>query len=184
MAASLALLLLGGLGDHLAFVPKPSVQESPSGHWRDIVASYVRLYTPETFANVSDDAAAQTRQLQVVGQAMGLPLNVQRVAVPGLQFKQAQLLQYDATPIAELNYIDPHYGPMSLCIIPSDASPAAPEAEIRRGLNVSYWSDGDLAFMVIGAQPSSDLERLADRLRATLAKGAVNQNAGKAGIAL
>jgi anti-sigma factor RsiW len=184
IAASLALVALGGLGDHLAFAPKPVAVAGDSGHWRDIVASYVRLYTPQTFANVSDDTTLQTRQLQTVGRAMGLHLDPKTIAFAGLQFKQAQLLQYDATPIAELNYLDPQYGPMSLCIMPSNAAPSAPEAETRRGLNVSYWNDGHRAFMVIGAQPASFLGEVARRLGATLASISVDQNFSKSGITI
>ncbi|MCB8883643.1 hypothetical protein ACELLULO517_25565 [Acidisoma cellulosilytica] len=184
IAAGLALVVLGGLGDHLAFAPKPVAVAENSGHWRDIVASYVRLYTPETFANVSDDAALQARQLQTVSRAMGLHLDPKTIAFAGLQFKQAQLLQYDATPIAELNYLDPQYGPMSLCIMPSDAAPSAPEAEMRRGLNVSYWNDGHRSFMVIGAQPASYLGEVARRLGSTLASISVDQDLGKSGITI
>ncbi|MCB8876997.1 anti-sigma factor family protein [Acidisoma silvae] len=179
IAAGLALVVLGGVGDHLAFAPRPAPDATGSGHWRDIVASYVRLYTPETFANVSDDIALQTRQLQAVGNAMSLRLDPQAIAYAGLQFKQAQLLHYDRTPIAELNYLDPRYGPMSLCIMPSTAAPSAPEAETRRGLNVSYWNDGHRAFMVIGLQPPSYLAKVAQRFGTTLAAFPVGQDIGK-----
>lgn len=184
IAAGLALVVLGGVGDHLVFAPRPASDTTGSGHWRDIVASYVRLYTPETFANVSDDTALQTRQLQTVGSAMDLRLDTKSVAYAGLQFKQAQLLHYDQTPIGELNYLDPTYGPMSLCIIPSSAAPSAPEAETRRGLNVSYWNDGHRAFMVIGLQPPSYLAKVAQRFGTTLAAFPAGQDIGKGAISL
>jgi anti-sigma factor RsiW len=161
IAAGLALVALGGLSDHLAFVPNPITGRENSGHWRDIVASYVRLYTPETFANTSDDWALQTRELQTVGQAIGLHLAPKIIVLSDLTFKQARILQYDSTPIAEIDYLDPYNGPLSLCIMPSNEPRSLPQPEIRRGLNVSYWNDGDHAFMVIGAQPASYLGEVA-----------------------
>jgi anti-sigma factor RsiW len=182
IAASLALVALGGLGDHLAFAPGFLQGSDKQGHWREIVASYVRLYTAETFANSPDDAVLQARELQTVGRAMGLHLDPTNVEFSGLEFKQAQLLRYDSTPIAELNYVDPHYGPMSLCIVRSDAPAAAPRAETRRGLNVSYWNDGHRAFMVIGAQPAAYLDAVARLFGSTLASIPAERDFNKNGI--
>jgi anti-sigma factor RsiW len=175
IAASLALVALGGLADHVAFAPNPITPAETSSHWRDIVASYVRLYTPETFANASDDEELQTRELQTVGQAIGLHLATKVVVLSGLKFKQARLLQYDSTPLAEIDYLDPYNGPMSLCIIPSNEPRSLPQAEIRRGLNVSYWNDGHRAFMVIGAQSAPYLGGVARLLASALAPVPVGQ---------
>jgi hypothetical protein len=168
IAASLTLLALGGLGDHLAFAPSPVAGMETSGHWRDIVASYVRLYTPETFANTPVDWEIQRRELQTVGHALGLGLTPKIGEVSGLNFKQARLLQYDSTPIAEIDYLDPYNGPLSFCIMPSNEPRLSPQAEMRRGLNVSYWNDGHHAFMVIGAQPASYLGEVARSLASAL----------------
>jgi anti-sigma factor RsiW len=158
LAAGIALVALGGLGDHLALSPLPPVTiAADAGHWRDIVASYVRLYTPETFANLPADPALRARELATVGGAIGLHLDQATVGLADLDLKQAQILRYDQTPLAEIDYLDPRFGPMALCIIPSNRPPAAPQSEIRRGLNVSFWNDGHHGFMVIGAASATDL---------------------------
>lgn len=164
LAASVAVFALGGLADHLAFAPRPPSVGMVAGHWRDIVASYVRLYTPETLLNLPDDPALRARELATVGGAIGLRLEPESVELADIALKQAQILRYDKTPLAEINYLDPHYGPMTLCIIPSSLPAAAPRSEIRRGLNVSYWNDGHHGFMVIGAQPASNLMAIAKTL--------------------
>ena len=184
IAASLALITLGGLGDHLAFAPGFMDDADNQGHWRKIVASYVRLYTSETFANVPDDAVVQARELLTVGRAMGLRLAPANVALSGMEFKQAQLLRYDGAPLAELNYLDPRYGPLSLCVVRSNAPPAAPQAETLRGLHVSYWNDGHRGFMVIGAQPEAYLAEVARLLGSTLASTPAEQDLNNNGIKL
>jgi anti-sigma factor RsiW len=164
VAASLALFVLGGLADHLVLSPRAPSMATETGHWRDIVASYVRLYTSETFANIPDDPALQARELATVGNAIGLPLEPATTELADIPMKQAQLLRYDQKSLAEINYLDPRYGPMSLCIIASTEPATTPKPEVRRGLNVSYWNDGQHGFMVIGALPAADLAAIADTL--------------------
>lgn len=164
LAASVSLFVLGGLADHLVLSAHAPTVAMERGHWRDIVASYVRLYTSETFANIPDDPALQARELATVGSAIGLRLDPATAQLADLPMKQAQLLQYDQKSLAEINYLDPRYGPMSLCIIASAEPAAAPKSEMRRGLNVSYWNDGQHGFMVIGALPAANLMAIADTL--------------------
>jgi anti-sigma factor RsiW len=164
IAASVSLFVLGGLSDHLVLSPPAPSVATEKGHWRDIVASYVRLYTPETFANIPDDPALQARELATVGNAIGLRLEPATTELADIPMRQAQLLRYDQKALAEINYLDPQYGPMSLCITASSEPAAAPKSEVRRGLNVSYWNDGQHGFMVIGALPAADLAAIADTL--------------------
>jgi anti-sigma factor RsiW len=164
VAASVALFVLGGLADHLVLSPRAPSMATETGHWRDIVANYVRLYTSETFANAPDDPALQARELATVGNAIGLRLEPAATELADIPMKQAQLLRYDQKSLAEINYVDPRYGPMSLCIIASSEPAAAPKSEVRRGLNVSYWNDGQHGFMVIGALPAAELAAIADTL--------------------
>ena len=170
IAASIVLVALGAIGDHVAMSPRLTAPgAADSGHWRDIVASYVRLYTPDTFANLRDDSALRARELASVGQAVGLHLEPGMVDLADIDLKQAQILRYDQTPLAEINYLDPHFGPMSLCVVPSNRPAAAPQSEVRRGLNVSYWNDGRHGFMIIGAAPAANLSGIAKTLAHRLA---------------
>jgi anti-sigma factor RsiW len=164
LAASVALLMAGGLADHaLGTVSRALLPQDP-GHWRDIVAGYVRLYTPETLSDIPNNPSLRAHELAEVGSMIGLRLDPAAVGLPGSVLKSAQILQYDATPLAEINYLDGNGAPLALCIIPSGQPAKGPRLELRRGLNVAFWNDGHHGFMVIGRQPPADLAKLAQSL--------------------
>jgi len=123
------------------------------GSWRDAVAQYMALYTVETLSGQTE----QNDQLQHVGVQLGLALTPQSTALPGASLRRAQVLQYDADLIAQLVYLDDHYGPVALCLVRSSVAPSHPAHEVRRGLNVVYWGDGAHAYMLIGRNSATDL---------------------------
>ena len=86
-------------------------------------------------------------------------------ALPGIDFKRAQLLQYDGKPLAQIAYLDPETGPMALCIVASDAGRREPDLESRKGMNVVYWSNATHAFMLIGHAPADRMSGIADAVR-------------------
>jgi anti-sigma factor RsiW len=137
--------------------------------WRAVVAQYMELYTPETLSALPDDPATQAAELRATGTRIGLSLTPQAVALSGLSFKRAQLLEYDGKPLAQIAYLDPRHGPVALCIVPSKAGQSAPEMESRNGMNVVYWSTATHAFMLIGHNPIDDLTAMADTARGNLA---------------
>jgi anti-sigma factor RsiW len=90
------------------------------------------------------------------------------VAVPGADFRRAQVLEYDGKPLAQIAYLDPEDGPMALCIVPSDKGKAEPDMERRRGMNVVYWSNATHAFMLIGHATADRMKEMADSVRIRL----------------
>ncbi|MDL2407533.1 anti-sigma factor [Rhizobium calliandrae] len=137
--------------------------------WRAVVAEYLSLYTPDTLSAPAGDHGEQAAQLSEVGSKLGLALTPESVAIPGVDFKRAQVLNYDSKPLAQIAYLDPESGPMALCIIPSTLGASAPDMENRRGLNVIYWSNATHAFMLIGHSPIDRIKTLADGVRGSLA---------------
>jgi anti-sigma factor RsiW len=164
LAASVALVVAGGLADHAVVSLSSVLAPQDSGHWRDVVASYARLYTPETLSGIPDDPPLRAHELAEVGSIVGLQLNPKTISLPGLVLKRSQSLQYDTVPLAEINYLDAKGRPLALCIVPSHQVPKGPQLEIRRGLNVAFWNDGHHGFMVIGRQSSTDLADIAHTL--------------------
>ena len=75
LAAAIVLLVLGGaIGFGLSRTLAPTeVAEAPG--WRAVVADYVALYTPETFALAPADPEAYAPRLKVVGDGLGLDLD-------------------------------------------------------------------------------------------------------------
>jgi anti-sigma factor RsiW len=176
LAASVALFLAGlGVG---WFIPmlSPSVREqaalenaaiergSPDDEWRQAVSEYLSLYTTETLASIPDNAAVREQELSSIGAKTGLVLSPQKIALPELSFKRAQLLQYDGRRLGQIAYLDPESGPVALCFIASSGPDSKPQVEQRQGSNVVYWSRGGYSFMLIGPTPSSRLQRFASEL--------------------
>jgi anti-sigma factor RsiW len=169
VAASL-LLFLAGLGTgwllptvapHLVGQPA-SVSENEE--WRQAIAEYLILYTAETLASIPDNAAVREQEIAAVGAKIGMALSPERISLPGLSFKRAQLLEYDRRPLGQLAYLDPASGPVALCLIMDDSPDASPRTEQRQGFNIVYWSRGRRSFMLLGRMPIVRLQTLASDL--------------------
>jgi anti-sigma factor RsiW len=150
-----------GIGHRLA---KPD----EDSEWRGVVAEYLSLYTADTLSAPAGDRAQQVAQLNEVGAKLGLSLAPETIVMPGVEFKRAQILNYDSKPLAQIAYLDPESGPMALCIVQSAKGVAAPDMENRRGMNVVYWSSATHAFMLIGHAPIDRMQQLAADVRGRL----------------
>ncbi|OWV69267.1 Fis family transcriptional regulator [Rhizobium sp. R339] len=136
-----------------------------NSEWRAVVAEYISLYTPETLAGPVPATEDQAAQLAPLDEKLGLSLSPEAVALPGIDFKRALMLQYDGKPLAQIAYLDPETGPMALCIVRSDAGSKAPDLESRKGMNVVYWSNATHAFMLIGHAAADRMAAIADGVR-------------------
>ena len=142
LAAAIVLLILGaaaGFGIARTIAPT-EVAELPG--WRSVVADYVALYTPETFALAPADPAAYAPRLKVVGDGLGLDLAPETVALPGLDLKGAILFHYDGKPLGQVSYLSTEYGPVAFCIIKNGREDAPLAFEERRGMNVGVLEFG------------------------------------------
>lgn len=164
LAAAVLLLVLGGaIGFGLSRTLAPTeVAEVPG--WRAVVADYVALYTPETFALAPTDPEAYAPRLKIVGDGLGLPLAPETVALPGLDLKGAILFHYDGKPLGQVSYLSTQYGPVAFCIIRNDREDAPLAFEERRGMNVAFWNDGGRGYLIIGTMPQDELASLAETL--------------------
>ena len=145
---------------------RPSRDESTE--WRAVVAEYISLYTPDTLAGPVPPLDVQSAQLALLDGKLGLALSPEKVALPGVDFKRAQLLEYDEKPLAQIAYLDPETGPMALCIVRSNGGEKPPDIEGRKGMNIVYWSNDTHAFMLIGHAPVDRIQEIADSVRAKL----------------
>ncbi|MBB3592423.1 anti-sigma factor RsiW [Rhizobium sp. BK529] len=139
-----------------------------NSEWRAVVAEYISLYTPETLAGPVPPADVQAAQLARLDGSLGLQLSPEQIAVQDIDFKRAQILQYDGKPLAQIAYLDPKTGPMALCIVASDVGPKAPDIEGRKGMNVVYWSSATHAFMLIGHASVDRMTEIADAVRSKI----------------
>jgi anti-sigma factor RsiW len=136
---------------------------TPTGDddWRQAVAEYMTLYTPDTFAT---EPESQERELTALGAKIGLSLTAERVALANLQFKGGQIFGFHGAPLGQLGYVDPATGPVLFCIIRDSEPDAAMKAESRGEFAVASWARSGRGYMLIGRLPINQVAQLADSL--------------------
>ncbi|ADO49054.1 anti-sigma factor family protein [[Enterobacter] lignolyticus] len=155
IAAAVGFLALGVAGDRLLI---RATREEES--WRDLVARYMALYTPETLAETPSRASLET-QVKMTGQQLGLPLSIDALTLPPAILKNARLLAYDEQYIAQITWLYPQAGPLALCITRNRERRIAAGSERRLGMNIVYWASASHQFMVIGHNPEAQMRDLA-----------------------
>jgi anti-sigma factor RsiW len=131
------------------------------GDWRQAVAEYMTLYTPDTFAT---EPTSQEEELAALGEKIGLALTPERVALANLQFRGAQIFGFQGAPLGQLGYVDPATGPVLFCIIRNFEPDAARKAETRSGFAVASWAHAGRGYMLIGRLPINQTAELANSL--------------------
>jgi anti-sigma factor RsiW len=167
VAAGIMLVAAAGIGYGVARLTAPA-EVVETHNWRDAVADYVALYTPETFALAPTDPEAHAPRLAQVGEGLGLDLTPDAVAIPGLSLRGATLFHYDGKPLGQVAYLSTEFGPVAFCIIRNGRPDAGLTFEERHGLNVVFWNAGGLGYLVIGTVPQAPLEAMAATLSARI----------------
>lgn len=140
----------------------------PQPGWRQVVAEYFVLVTPETLAVVQSDPAALSAELSVLGERLSLPLSADRLMLPEAELKRAQLYEFRGRPLVQVSYLVDAGEPMALCIIANGRPDAPLNFEEREGSNVVYWTHGGRGYMLIGKTPRPVLEAYAENIAAQL----------------
>lgn len=159
IAAAVSFLALGAIGDR-AFIHFTQ----PEDNWRERVAQYMALYTPETLSDTPTPQALES-QLRIASQRLGLTLTAARLSLPQAALKNARVLAYEEQHIAQITWLDPKTGPLALCITQGSGTTSERENERRLGMNIVYWADKNHQFMVIGHSSSTQMNEIAGRLQ-------------------
>jgi anti-sigma factor RsiW len=131
-------------------------------NWRQAVADYFRLQTPETVASLPDNDATLAVELRDAAAGLELPLVPAQVALAGATLKRAALLSFKEQPLAELLYLDAGAGPLALCIIRNGQPDAPIRTEQRTGFTIAFWQHGGRGFLVIGRASAEALRTRAE----------------------
>jgi anti-sigma factor RsiW len=162
--AAIALFLVGWAVGHYLPAPgplAPNVAEDRDD-WRQAVASYVSLYTPQTFVGVTPDIA---RALSRLSHGLGIALTPDALALPNLTINWADVLAYDGAPLGQIVYQDGG-NPIVFCIINNGHEDAPIETEMRAGVTIASWAHGGHSFLVGGHLPKARAIQLAGTLAA------------------
>ena len=146
-AASIVLLLVGvAIGRFVPEALAPLASDERDG-WRAAVASYVSLYTRETFADAG--GASNEARLGQLSEVLGVALTPTSIALPDLTFKWANMLVYDGAPLGQIVYLDGG-APVVFCIIRNGQKDAPVKAESKEGVALASWARGGRGFLVGG----------------------------------
>lgn len=165
LVAAAGLVVSAVLADRLFLGWQLSQQKT---NWRGLVADYMSLYVPQTLEHLPTDEASQRAQLRTIDARLGLNLVLAQLALPRVDLKRAQILEYDGVPIAQITYLDPVHGPMALCVTRSNSGSRHFAQERRHNMNIVYWADLEHSWMLIGHNSMADLEDMAKVLRSRL----------------
>jgi anti-sigma factor RsiW len=169
IAAAIALFLLGGVAnDFFRGYQAPRVVEQPAPaqreNWRQAVAEYWSLTTPETLAFVPTPERAAD-ELQLASTRLGIDLADTPARLPGLSFRGAQLFDFHGKPLVQMAFLDPEHGPIAYCVIDNpEKAEIAPTTEELDGFTIVHWAGGGKARLLIGRAPAERLEALASKV--------------------
>jgi anti-sigma factor RsiW len=152
------------MGAALGYVVGASDLVRPARSWHVAIADYQALYTAATLAAVPADPAKQRGDVDAVAARLGLPIRLDALQVPGLDFKRAQILSFKGRPLAQFAYVDPRGEPVAFCATPTGDRDSAISSGTFRGLDAAFWSRNGYGFIVIGRTPSPALQRAAAQL--------------------
>jgi anti-sigma factor RsiW len=157
-AAAVILFCAGiAIGRWLAGSPDDGDED-----WRQSVVEYAAFYTPETFGS---EPASKAKDLASVGAKLGLPLTPERIALPNLEFKDAQILNFRGAPLGEVDYLDPATGPVLFCIIRNSEPNSAMKTETRGEFAVASWARDGRGYILLGKLPTKQIAELANSLQ-------------------
>ena len=163
LAAALVIFVVGaGVGNILPALLHKSAAEPPG--WRQVVAEYQSLTTAETLAAIPDNAAAVSDELNLIGGKLALDLNPNKLVLPNVTLKRAQLFAFRDKPLVQVAYLSPADGPIAFCIIANGKADAGPAFEQREGYNIVFWTKAGRGYMLIGKASQAALEAYAGDL--------------------
>lgn len=162
-AAALAALLFGaGFGAaRVTSTPNPVVAEAPET-WRQTVAEYMTLYTPETFG--AAEAATSDRDFEALGQRVGVAFDGERLSLAGLSLRRGELLQFHGAPLVQIGYLD-GTTPVAFCVLRDGEADAPVTTASSEGFATASWAKGGRGFMIIGKVSEDRVTALARTLQ-------------------
>ncbi|WP_299390788.1 anti-sigma factor [Pelagibius sp.] len=165
IAASLAAVAAIGFAGGRLTAPMQSED------WRMAVAEYQLLYRSETLTHLDPSPAELESERARVVAELGLDIDGTALRnVSGLRYRRAQILGYEAAPLAQFAYLDSRNRPVAFCVTPTEAASRPLETQSFKGLAAVSWIADGFAFLVIGDVPPALLDRAARDLSASLAQ--------------
>jgi len=179
VAAAAVILFAAGIGIGLAsrtagpspdtarVSPSPLVATAPAStpSWRQVVAEYLVLTTPDTLAVLPENPRL-AEAVKAYADRLQLDLSADKLMMPMAALKDVRLFDYRGRPLVEVVYLTDDTMAVAFCIILNGQGDAPPAFEQREGQNIVFWTSGGHGFMIAGKAPREKLEAVAGQLAA------------------
>lgn len=149
-AAAAAMLFIGiGIGTQI-----PSQRGLD---WHMAVAEYQALYATQTLTGMVLTEDQRWGSLASTSVALGLEITPEDLTMAGLEFRRAQILNHNGTPLAQLAFLDDQGNAIAFCFTRTNAPDQEAKAQEMAGLGTITWQNNGIGFILIGGQDSSAL---------------------------
>ena len=139
-------------------------RRSGSDDWREAVAQYHALYGMATTAGLNPSPDDINQQMAIVGQALGRPLPRIAETLPDLNFKRAQVLEFEGAPLIQIVFETADRIPVAFCLKRSRDMVKSPSLETQNGLALASWTRDGVDELVVARLPQQQIKDLAQRL--------------------
>ncbi|MEM9632232.1 MAG: hypothetical protein AAGA50_12955 [Pseudomonadota bacterium] len=160
VAAIAAVVLFLGLGvGYLAPHDTPRT-------WHDFVATYHALYVTDTLAHIEQSEAAAAVELAQAAKAVGKSIDLQILTnIEQLDYKRAQILGFENSPLLQLTFLSNSNEPIALCIIRArDAGEEELQLAQMQNMSAAFWSRDGFDFLLVGGNDDSLIKSVAESL--------------------
>jgi anti-sigma factor RsiW len=157
--ATAASFVIGGLAGGL-FMQR----RSASSDWREAVAQYHALYGMATTAGLNPSPEDISQQLSAVSQALGRPLPRIAETLASLNFKRAQVLEFEGAPLIQIVFETADKVPVAFCLKRSRDTVRPPSVGMQQGLALASWTRDGVDELIVARLPPPQILELAQRL--------------------
>ena len=150
--AAASILAIGiGIGTQLPKTLQPG--------WHMAVAEYQVLYDTATLTGMTLTEDQRWGSLSKTSQALDVDLSREDVTLEGLDFRRAQILNHNGSPLAQLAFLDPDNNAIAFCFTRTDGPDQAAQSTTLEGLSAVTWQKDGLGYILIGGSDPKALTK-------------------------
>lgn len=161
VAASVALLAIGGGGGYLAGLQRSQTAVAEIPGWLSDIADYHTVYATQTRHLVEVPASDSDHIRTWLTNTVGATVVIPDLADYSLTFQGARLLVAAGKPVAQLMYTDADGAVVALCLIQSGMANSGFETIKTGGFEMVSWSGEGANYVVVGPEGYSNLQEIA-----------------------
>jgi len=132
-------------------------------HWQQAVVDYQVLYVADTLPDTAPNENDKARQLAAISAASGMTITDTMVDLPGVDFRRAQTLGINGSPLIQIAFAGPNGEPFALCFTPVDKPASKPLAQAIDGMNTVSWRNGEYGFILVSFADPKQVEAAASK---------------------